>query len=116
MAQVEIVLPKMGESVTEATIVEWLVEEGDQIEEDQIVVDVSTDKAIVEIPSMYNGRITRLYYREADIAQVHQPLFAIEVDGDRDAAFAAFKRIGAVTREGLQRSVKPARKRVSANK
>lgn len=89
----DFILPDIGEGIVECEVIEWKVKEGDQIEEDQIVVDVSTDKAIVEIPSMYNGRITRLYYREADIAQVHQPLFAIEVDGDRDASAEQGKRV-----------------------
>jgi 2-oxoisovalerate dehydrogenase E2 component (dihydrolipoyl transacylase) len=89
----DFILPDIGEGIVECEVIEWKVKEGDQIEEDQIVVDVSSDKAIIEIPSMYNGRITRLYYREADIAQVHQPLFAIEVDGDRDASAEQGKRV-----------------------
>ncbi len=78
----DFILPDIGEGIVECEVIEWKVKEGDQIEEDQIVVDVSTDKAIVEIPSMYNGRVTKLYYQEADTAAVHQPLFAIEIDGE----------------------------------
>lgn len=89
----DFILPDIGEGIVECEVIEWKVKEGDQIEEDQIVVDVSTDKAIVEIPSMYTGRITKLYYREADIAKVHQPLFAIEVDGDRDASAEQQKQV-----------------------
>jgi 2-oxoisovalerate dehydrogenase E2 component (dihydrolipoyl transacylase) len=73
----DFILPDIGEGIVECEVIEWKVKEGDQIEEDQIVVDVSTDKAIVEIPSMYNGRVTKLYYQESDTAAVHQPLFAI---------------------------------------
>jgi 2-oxoisovalerate dehydrogenase E2 component (dihydrolipoyl transacylase) len=79
--QKDFILPDIGEGIVECEVIEWKIKEGDKIEEDQIVVDVSTDKAIVEIPSMYNGRITKLHYAEGDTAKVHQPLFAIELDG-----------------------------------
>ena len=49
----DFILPDIGEGIVECEVVEWKVKEGDTIMEDQIVVDVSTDKAIVEIPSMY---------------------------------------------------------------
>ena len=78
----DFILPDIGEGIVECEVIEWKVKEGDLIEEDQIVVDVSTDKAIVEIPSMYNGRVTKLYYQESDTAQVHKPLFAIEVEAE----------------------------------
>ena len=77
----DFILPDIGEGIVECEVIEWKVKEGDLIEEDQIVVDVSTDKAIVEIPSMYNGRVTKLYYQESDTAEVHKPLFAIKVQG-----------------------------------
>ena len=77
----DFILPDIGEGIVECEVIEWKVKEGDSIVEDQIIVDVSTDKAIVEIPSMYNGRVTKLYYAEGDIAKVHRPLFALEVEG-----------------------------------
>ena len=76
----EFILPDIGEGIVECEVIEWKVREGDLIEEDQIVVDVSTDKAIVEIPSMYHGRVSKLHYAEGDIAKVHSPLFAIEIE------------------------------------
>ena len=81
----DFILPDIGEGIVECEVIQWKVKEGDLIEEDQIVVDVSTDKAIVEIPSMYNGRVTKLYYQESDTAEVHKPLFAIEVEGELHA-------------------------------
>ena len=80
----EFILPDIGEGIVECEVIEWKVREGDLIEEDQIVVDVSTDKAIVEIPSMYNGRVTSLHYAEGDIAKVHSPLFTLEIDAESD--------------------------------
>ena len=77
----DFILPDIGEGIVECEVIEWKVKEDDIIVEDQIIVDVSTDKAIVEIPSIYNGRVIQLYYAEGDIAKVHQPLFALEVEG-----------------------------------
>jgi len=78
---IDFILPDIGEGVIECEIIEWKVKEGEDIAEDQVVADVSTDKAVVEIPSMYNGRVTKLYYQQGEIAKVHSPLFAIAVDG-----------------------------------
>lgn len=81
----DFILPDIGEGIVECEVIEWKVKEGDLIEEDQIVVDVSTDKAIVEIPSMYNGRVHKLYYGEGDTAMVHEPLFGLEIDSEQEA-------------------------------
>ena len=81
----DFILPDIGEGIVECEVIEWKVKEGDWIEEDQIVVDVSTDKAIVEIPSMYNGRVDKLYYGEGDTAKVHEPLFGLEIDSEQEA-------------------------------
>lgn len=75
----DFILPDIGEGIVECELVEWLVKEGDIITEDQPVADVSTDKALVQIPSMFDGRVVKLYYKEGDIAKVHAPLFAIEL-------------------------------------
>ena len=78
--KIDFILPDIGEGIIECEVIEWKVKEGDLIEEDQVVADVSTDKAIVEIPSMHSGRVTKLYYDAGDIAKVHSPLYAIEID------------------------------------
>lgn len=78
----EFILPDIGEGIVECEVIEWKVREGDVIKEDQIVVDVSTDKAIVEIPSMYNGRIIKLHHAAGDIAKVHSPLFTVEIENE----------------------------------
>ena len=74
----DFILPDIGEGIVECELVEWLVSEGDIIEEDQPVADVMTDKALVQIPAMYAGKVSKLYYHKGDIAKVHAPLFAIE--------------------------------------
>jgi len=78
----DFILPDIGEGIVECEVVEWKVKEGDTITEDQVVADVSTDKAVVEIPSMYTGKVVKLHYAQGDIAKVHTPLFAIELDSD----------------------------------
>ncbi|MDG2394327.1 MAG: dihydrolipoyllysine-residue acetyltransferase [Thalassotalea sp.] len=75
----DFILPDIGEGIVECEIVDWLVSEGDIIEEDQAVVDVMTDKALVQIPAKYAGKVVKLHYAKGDIALVHQPLFAIEI-------------------------------------
>lgn len=77
----DFILPDIGEGIVECEIVEWLVAEGDKVEEDQVVVEVMTDKAVVEIPAKSDGTVTRLYYAKGDTAKVGDPLFAISEDG-----------------------------------
>lgn len=74
----DFLLPDIGEGIVECEVVKWLVSEGDTIAEDQPVAEVTTDKALVEIPAPEAGRVTRLYVREGETARVHAPLFAIE--------------------------------------
>ncbi|NQZ83376.1 MAG: dihydrolipoyllysine-residue acetyltransferase [Colwellia sp.] len=73
----DFILPDIGEGIVECELVEWLVNEGDVIEEDQPNADVMTDKALVQIPAMHAGTIAKLYYAKGEIAKVHAPLFAI---------------------------------------
>ncbi|WP_136064185.1 2-oxo acid dehydrogenase subunit E2 [Modicisalibacter radicis] len=72
----DFILPDIGEGIVECELVKWLVGEGDTIAEDQPVVEVMTDKALVEITAPEAGRVTRLYYRQQENARVHSPLFA----------------------------------------
>ncbi len=77
----DFILPDIGEGIVECEIVDWLVKEGDDIVEDQPVCDVMTDKALVQIPAKYSGKVTKLYYAKGDIAKVHSPLFAMSHEG-----------------------------------
>lgn len=77
----DFILPDIGEGIVECEIVKWNVAEGDVIEEDQAVVEVMTDKAVVEIPAKNAGVVHKLYYAQGDIAKVHSPLFALAVEG-----------------------------------
>ncbi|MBC7182465.1 MAG: 2-oxo acid dehydrogenase subunit E2, partial [Marinobacter sp.] len=79
----DFILPDIGEGIVECEVVEWRVAEGDEIEEDQPVVDVMTDKAMVEITAPKAGRVTKLYHQQQAMAKVHAPLFAF-VPRDRE--------------------------------
>nr|WP_297459122.1 2-oxo acid dehydrogenase subunit E2 [uncultured Halomonas sp.] len=84
----DFILPDIGEGIVECEVVKWLIAEGDEIAEDQPVVEVMTDKALVEITAPEAGRVTRLYCKQQENAQVHAPLFAYTPlnQGDTDAA------------------------------
>lgn len=77
----DFLLPDIGEGIVECEVVEWRVAEGDQIEEDQPIVEVMTDKALVEITAPEAGVVTKLYVAQGQIAKVHAPLYAYQVDG-----------------------------------
>ena len=62
MAEIEVLLPKMGESVAEATITKWLKSVGDSIEEDEPIVEIATDKVDSEVPSPAGGILTKILF------------------------------------------------------
>jgi 2-oxoglutarate dehydrogenase E2 component (dihydrolipoamide succinyltransferase) len=82
MARFELKLPKMGESVAEATLTSWLKEVGDTIEADEAVVEIATDKVDSEVPSEVEGVLVEKLFDVDDVIQVGQTLAIIEMDGD----------------------------------
>ncbi|WP_114418263.1 2-oxo acid dehydrogenase subunit E2 [Marinospirillum perlucidum] len=106
----DFILPDIGEGIVECELVEWHLQEGDQVEEDQPVADVMTDKALVEITAMHTGRISRLYYQPGEIAKVGQPLFEIEREGDEERATPASDKPAATASEpaAVEKSNPPA--------
>jgi 2-oxoglutarate dehydrogenase E2 component (dihydrolipoamide succinyltransferase) len=81
MAQLELILPKMGESVAEATITTWLKNEGDFIEAEESVVEVATDKVDSEVPSPVSGKLVKIISNVNDVAQVGEAIAIIETEG-----------------------------------
>ncbi|MCF7560359.1 2-oxo acid dehydrogenase subunit E2 [Sabulilitoribacter multivorans] len=82
MAKFELKLPKMGESVAEATITSWLKEVGDTIELDEPILEIATDKVDSEVPSEVDGVLVERFFNVDDVVQVGQVLAIIETDGD----------------------------------
>lgn len=88
MANFELVMPKLGESIIEATIVRWHKKEGEQVLEDESIADLATDKVDSEIPSPVEGIITKLFFKEGDIVPVGKVIALINLGGGDDAAAA----------------------------
>ena len=84
MSQIEIKLPKMGESVTEATITNWLKNIGDTVEMDEPLVEVATDKVDNELPSEAQGVLVKQLFEENQVAQVGDVIAIISTDGEGD--------------------------------
>ena len=80
MAKFELKLPKMGESVAEATITNWLKEIGDKIEMDEAVLEIATDKVDSEVPSEVSGILIEKLFQKDDLVQVGQTIAIIETD------------------------------------
>ena len=85
MALYELVLPKMGESVAEATIIKWVKQAGDMIEIDESVLEIATDKVDSEVPSPVAGKLIKLLYKEEDVVQVGAVIAVIETQIDAEA-------------------------------
>lgn len=82
MAKFELKLPKMGESVAEATITSWLKEVGDTIEADEPVLEIATDKVDSEVPSEVEGKLVERLFEADDVVQVGQTIAIIETEGE----------------------------------
>ena len=69
--------PDIGEGITEGEVVKWLASEGDKVEADQPIVEVETDKALVELPSPYSGTVLKIHVKEKDIIKVGNVLVTL---------------------------------------
>ena len=81
MARFELKLPKMGESVAEATITNWLKEVGDHIDVDEAVLEIATDKVDSEVPSEVSGKLIEKLFQKDDLVKVGQTIAIIEIEG-----------------------------------
>ncbi len=79
-------MPQMGESVVEGTIIKWLKAEGDQIDTDDPIVEVSTDKVDTEIPSPISGTLVKILVQEGDTVEVGTPLCEVDEGGEGEAS------------------------------
>jgi len=82
MAQTELILPKMGESVAEATIIKWLKAEGDVITTDESIVEIATDKVDTEIPAPTSGVLAKILFQEGETVSVGTPIAIITDEGE----------------------------------
>lgn len=82
MASVEMLMPKMGESITEGTILTWLKKEGDTIDQDESVLEVATDKVDTEVPATHGGILKKILAKEGEVIAVGAAIALIETSSD----------------------------------
>jgi len=82
-------MPKMGESIAEATIIRWLKNEGDRVEKDEPIVEIATDKVDSEIPSTEAGILVKQMYKDGDVVKVGEPVAMINTEGGASAVAPA---------------------------
>ena len=86
MALVELIMPKMGESIMEATILSWLKKPGDKIEQDESVLEVATDKVDTEVPSTHAGILKEILAKDGEVVKVGSPIAVIATEADGGGA------------------------------
>lgn len=97
MAEKPIVMPKMGESIAEATIIRWLKNEGERVEKDEPIVEIATDKVDSEIPSTEAGILVKQLYQDGDVVKVGEPVAMINTEGGASASTPVATSVTATT-------------------
>lgn len=82
MAQVELIMPKMGESIMEATILKWVKTVGDSVEADETILEIATDKVDSEVPSPVSGVISKILFQENDVVEIGKVIAMIATEGE----------------------------------
>lgn len=82
MARVEMVMPKMGESIMEGTVIEWTKNVGDTIEQDETILEIATDKVDSEVPAPESGVLVEILVKAGETVEVGEPIAIIETDAD----------------------------------
>ena len=82
MSLIEMIMPKMGESIMEATILKWLKNVGDKVEADEYLLEVATDKIDTEVPSSHSGILAEILVKEGDVAEIGKPICIIQTNGE----------------------------------
>ena len=113
MARFELKLPKMGESVAEATITNWLKEVGETIEADEAVLEIATDKVDSEVPSEVSGILIEKLFEKDDLVQVGQTIAIIETEGG-DSAPSAAEEVAPIAVAEVEKTIDAAKESVAA--
>jgi 2-oxoglutarate dehydrogenase E2 component (dihydrolipoamide succinyltransferase) len=86
---VDIVMPKMGESIQEGTILQWLKKEGEKVERDEIILEISTDKVDTEVPSPDSGVLTQIIAQENDVVEVGNVIAKLDTEASEGTTASA---------------------------
>ena len=113
MAKFELKLPKMGESVAEATVTNWLKKVGDKIEMDEAVLEIATDKVDSEVPSEVAGTLVEILFNTDDVVQVGQTIAIIETEGGAVVATPEAKADAPVAVAEVAKAVEVAKETVA---
>ena len=97
-------MPQLGETVTEGTILRWLVKVGDEVKEDDPILEISTDKVDTEVPSPFNGTVTSLLVEEGETVEVGASL--LELDGSAKGSNNDKSETGEEVQENVEEIVK----------
>ena len=86
MAEYKLLLPSMGEGVMEATIITWLANEGDTVNEDDSIVEIATDKVDSDVPTPVSGKLVKILKQKDEVAKVGEAIAIIEIEGEGDSS------------------------------
>lgn len=89
MSLVDLVMPKLGESIMEATILKWLKKPGDKVEQDETILEIATDKVDSEVPSTTDGIIAELLYNENDVVPIGKVIARINTEANPNNTFSS---------------------------
>lgn len=107
MATVEMLMPKMGESIIEGTILTWLKKEGDKIEQDESVLEVATDKVDTEVPAIQGGILTKILAKEGEVVAIGSAIAIIETEEGENSQTKATPANGSAAKEELIATAPP---------
>ena len=82
MAQVELIMPKMGESIMEATIIKWSKKVGDKIEMEETLLEIATDKIDSDVPSPVSGTVAKILFEEGETVEIGKAIAIIATEGE----------------------------------
>lgn len=109
MNKVDVTMPQMGESITEGTIIKWLKKEGEKIEQDEILLEISTDKVDSEIPSPHTGVVKKIFVPEGETVEVGDKIAEIETDGAEADEDEKDKKDKLEAKKGKEKEKEPAK-------
>lgn len=113
---IDVIMPQMGESVAEGTIQKWLVHEGDHVEKEQPIVEISTDKIDTEVPSPVSGTLKKILYPEGKTIPVQTVIARIDADGVKEDAGVSREKTGEARKVETVKSTETAEKEEEVEK